>query len=109
MTTEMIVKGLNKQDDWPDFVQTVAWNIQSNVHKSTNYQPIHLLIGRRPQMPVECINYLTGIKDINDFTDEEVKMVMENMSDKNLKCLIGIRKIFFILMSIFYQEKMQWQ
>ena len=27
MTTEMMVKGLEKQDDWPDFVQTVAWNI----------------------------------------------------------------------------------
>ena len=27
MTTEMMVKGLDKQDDWPDFVQTVAWNI----------------------------------------------------------------------------------
>ena len=27
MTTKMMVKGLDKQDDWPDFVETVAWNI----------------------------------------------------------------------------------
>ena len=92
MTTEMMVKGLDKQDDWPDFVHTVAWSIQSNVHKSMNYQPIHLLIGRRPKMPAECINHSTDIEDIDDFTDEEVKMVMDSMSDKNIKCLIGIRK-----------------
>ena len=62
------------------------------MHKSTNYQPIHLLTCRRPKIPVECINYSTDIKDINDFTHEEVKMVMDSMSDENLKCLIGIRK-----------------
>ena len=92
MTTEMMVKGLDKQDDWPDFVQTFAWNIQSNVHKSMNYQPIHLLIGRRPKMAVECINYSTDIKDIDDFTDEEVKMVMDSVSNENPKHLIEIRK-----------------
>ena len=43
-------------------------------------------------MPPECINYSTDIKDIDNFTDEEVKMVMESVSDKNLKHLIGIRK-----------------
>ena len=58
-TTEMMIKCLDQQEDWPDFVQTCAWNIQSNEHKSTNYQPIHLLIGRRPKMPQECINYPT--------------------------------------------------
>ena len=92
VTTQMMVKGLNKQDDWPVFVQTVAWIIRSNVHKSTNYQPIHLLISRRPKMPVECINYSTDIKDIDNFTGEEVKVVMDSVSDENLKCLIGIRK-----------------
>ena len=62
------------------------------MHKSTNYQPIHLLIGRRPKMPPECINYSTDIKDTAIFTDGEVKMVMDGVSDENLKCLIGIRK-----------------
>ena len=62
------------------------------MHKSTNYQPIQLLISRRPKMPVECINYSTDIKDINDFTDEEVEMVLDSVSDENLKHLIGIRK-----------------
>ena len=91
--TEMMIKGLHQQEDWPDFVQTCAWNIRSNVHKkSTNDQPIHLLIGRRPKMPPECINYSTDIKDTADFTDEEVNMVMDRVSDENLKCLIGIRK-----------------
>ena len=32
------------------------------------------------------------IKDKSNFTDEEVKMVMDGVSDENLKCLIGIRK-----------------
>ena len=90
--TEMMIKGLDQQENWPDFVQTCAWNIRSNVHKSTNYQPIHLLIGRRPKMPPECINYSTDVKDTMDFTDEEVKMVMDGVSGENLKCLIGIRK-----------------
>ena len=92
MTTEMMIKGLDQQEDWPNFVQTCAWNIQSNVHKSTNYQPIHLLIGRRCNMPPECINYSTNKKDRADFTDEEVKMVMDGVSDENLKCLIGLQK-----------------
>ena len=91
-TTEMTIKGLDQQEDWPDFVQTFAWNIRCNVHKSTKYQPIHLLIGRRPKMPPECINYSTDIKDTANFTDEEVKMVMDGVSDENLKCLVGIRK-----------------
>ena len=82
ITTQIMVKGLDNQEDWPDFVQTVALNIQYNVHKATNYQPIHLLIGRRPK----CINYSTDIKEIDDFTDEEMKMVMEAVSDENLKC-----------------------
>ena len=43
-------------------------------------------------MPPECINYSTDIKDTANFTDEEVKMVMDGVSDENLKCLIGIRK-----------------
>ena len=25
--TEMMIKGLDQQEDWPDFVQTCAWNI----------------------------------------------------------------------------------
>ena len=83
---------MNQQEDWSDFVQTCAWNIRSNVHKSANYQPIHLLIGRRPKMPPECINYFTDIKDTADFTDEEVKMVIDGVSDENLKCLIEKRK-----------------
>ena len=90
--TEMMIKGLDQQEEWPDFVKTCAWNIRSNVHKSTNYQPIHLLVGRRPKMPPECINYSTDIKDTDDFMDEEVKMVKDGVSDENLKCLIGIRK-----------------
>ena len=90
--TEMMIKDLDQQEDWPDFVQTCAWNICSNVHMSTNYQPIHLLIGRRPKMPPECINYSMDIINTANFTDEEEKMVMDGVLDKNLKCLIGIRK-----------------
>ena len=26
-TTEMMIKGLDQKEDWPDFVQTCAWNI----------------------------------------------------------------------------------
>ena len=61
------------------------------MQQSTNYQPIHLLIGRRPKKPPGCINYSTDIKDTANFTDE-VKMVMDGVSDENLKCLIGIGK-----------------
>ena len=43
-------------------------------------------------MPPECINYSTDIKDIDNFTDGEVKMVMDCVSHKNLKYLIGLRK-----------------
>ena len=43
-------------------------------------------------MPVECINYSTDIKDINDFTHEEMKIVVDSVLDENLKHLIGIRK-----------------
>ena len=25
--TEMMIKGVDQQEDWPDFVQTCAWNI----------------------------------------------------------------------------------
>ena len=26
-TAEMMIKGLDQQEDWPDFIQTCAWNI----------------------------------------------------------------------------------
>ena len=34
-----------EEQNWPDLVSTVAWNMHANVHKSTKYEPIYLLIG----------------------------------------------------------------
>ena len=62
-TSQMILKMLcenNKQRDWVDYLPTVGFALCTSIHKSTNYEPLVLLLGRKLKIPVECHNYLPG-------------------------------------------------
>ena len=48
-TSQMILKMLcenNKQQDWVDYLPTVGFALRTSIHKSTNYEPLALLLGR---------------------------------------------------------------
>ena len=54
-TSQMILKMLhenNKQQDWVDYLPTVGFALCTSIHKSTNYEPLALLLGRKLKIPV---------------------------------------------------------
>ena len=42
---KILQDGIHKHKDWPQLISTVTWTVRSNMHKSTMYEPIHLVIG----------------------------------------------------------------
>ena len=71
-TSQMILKMLcenNKQRDWVDYLPTVGFALRTSICKSTNYEPLVLLLGRKPKIPVECHNYGDEIKNVPDAPD----------------------------------------
>ena len=71
-TSQMILKMLhenNKQQDWVDYLPTVGFALCTSIYKSTNYEPLVLLLGRKPKIPVEYCNYGDEIKNVLDAPD----------------------------------------
>ena len=76
---------LDKEDkNWPDYISTIAWNHRSNVHKSTNFEPIHLLLGRWPKLPPGCEQLDLDITKNPDLTRQQVEKILEETSTQNL-------------------------
>ena len=80
----MIIKMLcenKKQRDWVEYLPTVAFALHTCIHKSMNYEPLALLLRRKPKIPVECQDYGDEIKNVLDEPDisEEEK---NNMMDR---------------------------
>ena len=69
---KIIQDGIHTQKDWPKLISTVTWTVRSNMHKSTMYEPMHLLIGRHPKPPPECQQFDVDITKNPDITEEEV-------------------------------------
>ena len=86
---------LNKPDkNWPDHISTTAWNHRSNVHKSTNFEPIHLLLGRWPKLPPGCQQLDLDITKNPDLTQQEVEQILEETSTQNLSTYESIPSHF---------------
>ena len=67
--------------NWPDYISTVAWNMRSNVYKSTNLKPIH---GRWPKLPLGCEQLDLDIMKNPDLTQQQVEKIIEQMTTENL-------------------------
>ena len=76
---------IQKQEDWVQCLQTVAWIHKSSMHSSTNYEPIRMLIGRKPKLPAECTDIGTDITQFTDLTHEEVNDIVEEMNAENMR------------------------
>ena len=83
--------GIHTQKDWPKLISTVAWTVRSNMHKSTMYKPIHLLIGRHPKLPPECEQFDLDITKNPDITEEEVNGIIGNITSENFAKFLSIR------------------
>ena len=64
-------------------------------HVSTNYEPIRMLIGRKPKLPAECKEVGTDIRDIKDLDPRQVEQIIDEVEDTNFKILMGIRDGIF--------------
>ena len=68
----MILKMLhknNKQQDWVDYLITVGFAVWTSIHKSINYEPLALLLGRKLKIPVGCYDYEDEIQNVIDAPD----------------------------------------
>ena len=82
-----------EEQNWPDLVSTVAWNMHVNVHKSTKYEPIHLLLGQRPRFPQdpECqfLQLDLNITKNPDLSEKEVDEIIDDVTNHNLSELLS--------------------
>ena len=54
-TSEIILKMISterKQTDWVNYLPTVAFALHSSLHHVTNYEPLRLVIGCKPKLPI---------------------------------------------------------
>ena len=80
MTTDRLKVLIEKQEDWVQCLQTLAWIDRSSTHSLTNYEPIRMLIGRKLKIPAECTNIGTNITQFTDLTHEEVEDIVKEMN-----------------------------
>ena len=94
-TTDRLKTLIEEQTDWVDCLQTVAWVHRSSTHSSTNYEPIRMLIGRKPKMPVECTDIGTDIRKFADITKEEAEEIAQEMASENMRKMMTICQDIF--------------
>ena len=68
---------IEKPDDWVATLPTIAWVDRSSIHSSTNYEPLRMLIGRKPKLPAECVDLPNDIEQIPDLEEGQVKETLE--------------------------------
>ena len=86
---------LDKEDkNWPDCISTMAWNHRSNVHKSTNFKPIHLLTGRQPKLLPGGQQFDLDITKNPDLTQQEIEKILDETSTQNLSNYESIHEHF---------------
>ena len=58
------------------------------MHHVTNYEPLMLLIGRKPKLTSECTQYNEDILKNPDFTEEEVEILSQVVTEDNFHNLV---------------------
>ena len=82
----MILKMIStekKQKDWINYLPTLTFVLHSLMHHVTNYEPLMLLISRKPKLPSECTQYDEDVLKNLDFTEEEVEMMLQVVTEDN--------------------------
>ena len=100
-TSQMILKMLQenkKQRDWVEYLPTVAFALRTSVHKLTNYEPLALLLGRKPRIPVDCHDHEAETKNVLDQPDileEQKDQRVEGFQQKHFATLLANKEQMF--------------
>ena len=100
-TSQMILKMLcenNKQQDWVDYLPTVGFALRTSIHKSTSYEPLALLLGRKPKIPVECHDYgdeNQNVIDAPDTSEEKKNNMIEGFQKEHFAALLAKKHEIF--------------
>ena len=65
------------------------------MHHVTNYEPLMLLIGCKPKLPVECTQYEEDVLQNPDFTAEEVEMLSQCITEDTFQNMVKMRDSVF--------------
>ena len=84
-----------QQKDWVSYLPTVAFALHLLMHHVTNYEPLMLLIGRKPKLPSECTQYDEDVLKNLDFTEEEVEMLSQVVTEDNFHNLVKMQDAVF--------------
>ena len=73
-------------------------SLYTSIHKSTNYEPLALLLGRKLKIPVECHNYGDKIKNVLDSPDISEKKknnMIEGFQQEHFAALLANKHEIF--------------
>ena len=65
------------------------------MHHVTNYEPLMLLIGCKPKLPVECTQYEEDVLQNSDFTAEDVEMLSQYITEDTFQNMLKMRYSVF--------------
>ena len=97
-TSEMILKMISaerKQKDWVNYLPTVALALHSSMYHIINYEPLMHLIGHKPKLPSECTQYEEDVLKNPDFTEEEIELLSQTVTEENFHNLVEMRDLVF--------------
>ena len=94
-TTDRLHTTIESQDDWVSALPIIAWVHRSSIHSSTNYEPLRLLIGRKPKLPAECEELPDDIEFIPDLDEHQVKEILHEVEQTNLQVLLKMKDDIF--------------
>ena len=77
------------------YLPTVVFVLHSSMHHITNYEPLMLLIGCKPKLPSECTQYEEDVLKNLDFTEEEIKLLSQTVTQENFHSLVEMRDSVF--------------
>ena len=83
-----IISTEKKQKDWANYIPTVGFVLHSSMHHLTNYKPLMHLIGRKPKLPSEIKQCDQDVPKNLDFTEEEVKMLLQFVTEHKFHNLV---------------------
>ena len=93
----MILKMLQenkKQRDWVEYFPTVVFALHTSVHQSTNYEPLALLLGQKPRIPVDCHDY-ENVLEQPDISQEQKNQMVEGFQQKHFAALLANKEQIF--------------
>ena len=97
-TSQMILRMISterKQKDWVNYLPTVAFALCSSMHHVTNYEPLRLFIGCKPKLPSEYTQYEEDALKNPDFTEEEIELLSQTVTQENFHNLVEMRVSVF--------------